>query len=94
MTGLPDLNTNMCLVKLLERRREETVDSVNTNICLVKLLERLREETVDSVKADQHQGTISNNYIIKQDIFIYVSYSRLNGWTEWAEIFCGYSWVV
>ena len=32
-------------------------------------------------------------YIIKQDIHIYVPYSRPNGWTEWAEIFCGQSWV-
>ena len=24
----------------------------------------------------------------------YVPYSRPNGWTEWAEIFCGHSWVV
>ena len=28
-------------------------------------------------------------YVIKQDIGIYVVYSRPNGWTEWAEIFCG-----
>ena len=26
-------------------------------------------------------------YIIKQDIRIYVPYSRPNGWTDWAEIF-------
>jgi len=26
-------------------------------------------------------------FIIKQDIRIYVSYSRPNGWTEWADIF-------
>ena len=26
-------------------------------------------------------------YVIKQDIHIYVAYSRLNGWTEWAESF-------
>jgi len=36
-------------------------------------------------------------YIIKQDIrlyiYTYVAYSKLNGWTEWAEIFCGHSWV-
>ena len=34
-------------------------------------------------------------YIIKQDIRIYkyVAYSRQNGWTEWAETFCGHSWV-
>ena len=32
-------------------------------------------------------------YIIKQDIRIYVPYSRPNGWTEWAKIFCGHSWV-
>ena len=22
-----------------------------------------------------------------------IAYSRPNGWTEWAEIFCGHSWV-
>ena len=27
-------------------------------------------------------------YTIKQDIRIYVPYSRPNGWTDWAEIFC------
>ena len=32
-------------------------------------------------------------YIIKQDIRIYVPYSRPNGWTDWAEIFCGHSWL-
>ena len=32
-------------------------------------------------------------YIIKQDIHIYVAYSRPNCWTDWAEIFCGHSWV-
>ena len=26
-------------------------------------------------------------YMIKQDIQIYVGYSRPNGWTEWADIF-------
>ena len=35
-------------------------------------------------------------YIIKQRhsyIYTYVAYSRPNGWTEWAEIFCGHAWV-
>ena len=33
-------------------------------------------------------------YILKQDIMhIYVAYSRPNSWTEWADIFCGHSWV-
>ena len=32
-------------------------------------------------------------YIIKQDIRKYVPYSRPNGWTDWAEIFCGHSGV-
>ena len=30
-------------------------------------------------------------YLIKQDILNYI-FSRPNGWTEWAEIFCGHSW--
>ena len=25
--------------------------------------------------------------------YIYVTYSRPNGWTDWAEFFCGHSWV-
>ena len=25
--------------------------------------------------------------------YIYVAYSRPNGWTDWAEIVCGHSWV-
>ena len=32
-------------------------------------------------------------YIIKQDNSIYVAKSRPNDWTEWADIFCGHSWV-
>ena len=32
-------------------------------------------------------------YIIKQDSHIYVPYSRPNGWTDWADIFCGHSGV-
>ena len=34
-------------------------------------------------------------YIIKQDIRVYesVAYCWPNGWTEWAEIFCGHSKV-
>ena len=32
-------------------------------------------------------------YIIKRDIRIYVTNSRPNGWTEWAEIFCEHSGV-
>ena len=33
-------------------------------------------------------------YILKQDIrTLYVAYRRPNGWTDWAEIFCGHSWV-
>ena len=32
-------------------------------------------------------------YIIKHDIRIYVTDSRSNGWTEWADIFCGHSLV-
>ena len=29
--------------------------------------------------------------IIKQEIlYIYVAHSRPNGWTEWAEFFCGH----
>ena len=35
--------------------------------------------------------------MIKQDIriyiYIYAAYSRPNGWTDWAEFFCGHSWV-
>ena len=30
---------------------------------------------------------------IKQDSHIYVPYSQPNGWTDWAEIFCGHSGV-
>jgi len=32
-------------------------------------------------------------YKIKQDIHIYVAYSRPNGWTEWAEFFSEHLWV-
>ena len=33
-----------------------------------------------------------NNILVKQDICVCV-YSRPNGWTNWAEIFCGHSLV-
>ena len=36
---------------------------------------------------------ISFTNIIKQEIYIHVAYSRPNGWTDWAELFCGHSWV-
>ena len=26
-------------------------------------------------------------------MLVYVGYSRPNGWTDWAEIFCKHSWV-
>ena len=29
----------------------------------------------------------------KTFVFIYVAYSRPNGWTDRAEFFCGHSWV-
>ena len=32
-------------------------------------------------------------FIIKENIRIYVPQGWLNGWTEWADIFCGQSWV-
>ena len=31
--------------------------------------------------------------IIIYIICTYVAYSRPNGWTEWADIFCGHSWL-
>ena len=30
-------------------------------------------------------------FVVKQDIRIYVAYSRQNGWPDWADIFCGHS---
>ena len=39
------------------------------------------------------RDTLLSIYIIKQDIRIYVPCSRPNGWTDWADIFCGHSWV-
>ena len=45
-------------------------------------------------KKNNHFSFSSHSiYKIKQDIRIYVLYSRLISWTEWAEIFCGHSWV-
>ena len=40
-----------------------------------------------------HMNSTNMVKIIKQDSHIYVPYSRPNGWTDWAEIFCGHSWV-
>ena len=38
-------------------------------------------------------GPLANMICRNQDIRIYVAYSRPNSWTDWAEIFCGHSWV-
>ena len=40
---------------------------------------------------------LNNTSIIKSEflektLFMYVAYSRPNGWTEWAYNFCGHSW--
>ena len=32
-------------------------------------------------------------YVIKQDIHMYFAHSRPTDRTDWAEIFCGLSWV-
>ena len=38
-------------------------------------------------RAESQKGTV---YLYKkQDIGIYVTESRPNGWTDWADIFCG-----
>ena len=39
------------------------------------------------------QTKLFYTYIIKQDSHIYVPYNLPNGWTDWAEICCGHSWV-
>ena len=31
--------------------------------------------------------------VIKQNIRIYIAYSRPNGWIDWAEIFYEHSWI-
>ena len=48
------------------------------------------EDELDEVDS---RRVLLSIYIIKQDIHIHVAYSRPNGWTEWADIFCGHSWV-
>ena len=44
---------------------------------------------------DKHCTFIASDifYIIKQDFHIHVEYCRPNGWTDWAEFFCGHSSV-
>ena len=44
---------------------------------------------------DWREASLKLIYMIKQDIriFAYVTYSRLNDWTDWAQIFYGHSWV-
>ena len=46
-------------------------------------------------KMFQKYFKISFTFIYKNKtfVYIYVPYSRPNGWTDWAEIFCGQSWV-
>ena len=42
-------------------------------------------------------GVINENNLYNKTrhsyIYIFVAYSRPNGWTDWAEIVCGHSWV-
>jgi len=62
----------------------------NKNRCATR--SNLKRRTQLSQKND-HVGNICSPYeiyIIKQDIQIYVAYSRLNGWTGWAKHFCGH----
>ena len=48
------------------------------------------EDELDEVDS---RRVLLSIYIIKQDIYISVAYSRPHDWTEWADIFCGHSWV-
>ena len=38
-------------------------------------------------------ASLYNKALCSIFINIFVSYSWPNGWTEWADIFCGYPWV-
>ena len=69
----------------------------NTGMLIIYTISYLTNQLEYTVYTDQSAlwshfstGTI---YIMKQDIRIYVPYSRPNGWTDWANIFCGHSWV-
>ena len=67
-------------------------------IFIFQNLDDLMDSFILCLKLDQIlniriEGNFHISFIIKQDSHIYVPYSRPNGWTDWAEIFCGHSEV-
>ena len=58
------------------------------------MVQRRSSNSLNLVSLFPNNILLLSFYIIKQDIRIYVPYSRPNSWTEWAEFFCGHTWVV
>jgi len=70
-------------------------DYVSVDESMVSYIFTLEEENrmrADYVSVDESMVSYIF-YLIKQDFRICVPYSRPNGWTEWADIFCRQSWV-
>ena len=56
----------------------------------LKQLDVKPEIMLDLTKSSFSMKIISINLYNKTNIRIYVPYSQPNGWTDWAEIFCGW----
>ena len=46
-----------------------------------------------SLLSPKNDNSINYLYHKTRHSYIYVADSRSNGWIEWAEFFCGHSWV-
>ena len=55
---------------------------------------KLNKKKIQNFFSADNARALQLVFIIRQDIIkIYVAYSRPNGWTKWADIFCGHSRV-
>ena len=77
MIGLRPRGGGYCIICLSEIGLSVSLKYVHN----LKLFHKVLNKIIYYL--DSRQNEI---YIIKQDIRIYVAYSRPNGWTDWAEL--------
>ena len=75
------------------REFERKVRDIEWNVRDIERNERDIKWKVRDIKLKWMKCKDWGIYIIKQDIRLYVPYSRPNDWTDWAESFCGHSGV-
>ena len=75
---------------------EQDGDEFDAFVNQGSIAERLnvKGETPTLLVQPEFPRLVSHIYILKQDIRIYVPYSRPNGYTDSAEFFCGHSGAV